>query len=608
MCGIAGWVDWRRNLTPYRAVAVAMTRTLAPRGPDAEGLWVSDHAIFGHRRLAVIDIEGGGQPMVRPGRAGDPVVLTFSGEVYNFREIRTELEGHGWHFSTRSDTEVLLRAYQQWGTAAAERLEGMFAFAVWDEHERELVLARDRLGIKPLFYASIGDGIIFGSEPKALLAHPEMTAEVDAEGIAELVAVPRARTPGHGVYCGIREVRPGRVVTVRPSGLHERQYWALEARPHSGSAEVATGRVRSLLEDVVRHQVYADVPVGVLLSGGIDSSVIAAMAVGELENDVASFSVSVPSGPPGSDSWRPDSDDPYADLVAAHLGLAHTVTKLSPEALADGLDDAVRARDLPGWGDLDSSMYLLFRTVRDHCTVALSGETSDEVFGGYTWQLDPRYVDHGSFPWTYGRRQPASLLREEVRRLVRPAEYEADRYREAVAEVPVLPGEDAGRRREREVFHLGLTRWLPALLNRKDRMSMAVGLEVRVPFADHRLAEYLFDVPLRAKTAGGAGKAILRRAAAGLLPPEVVNRPKSAYPACRDPKYLAIMQNLVHDLVADRDAPVFDLIDRAQVRSALSGGGADLPGPITASTPAISLAYLLELDRWLRIYRVRIVL
>ncbi|MFJ9818658.1 asparagine synthase (glutamine-hydrolyzing) [Streptomyces sp. NPDC101151] len=609
MCGIAGWVDWRRDLTQVEPVIERMTKMLVPRGPDAQETWLSPRAALGHSRLAVIDLDGGRQPMARADRAGGQAVVTFSGEIYNFRELRTELSARGWSFCSRSDTEVLLTAYLEWGTDCARRLNGMYAFAIWDERVRRLVLVRDRFGVKPLYWARTDDGILFGSEPKALLAHDEVSAELDAEGVAELMAVPRARTPGHGTFRGIHEVKPGCLLVATGTGVQESRYWRLEARPHTDDFTTTTTTVRSLLEDIVGHQVVADVPVGTLLSGGIDSSGVTALAAQALDGGLTSFAVNPPAADgPGSDTWRPSSDGPFAALVASSLGIGHLVSDIDVDTLVERFDVGLQARDLPGWGDLDTTMYLLFQTIRRHCTVALSGEAADEMFGGYLWQLDPRYVSHPSFPWMYGRRQPDFLLREDVRRLIDPARYEADRYHQALAEVPLLAGEDPDRQREREVFHLGLTRWLPGLMDRQDRLSMAVGLEVRVPFADHRLAEYLFNVPMRLKRHADTPKAVLREAFRHLLPDEVVDRPKSAYPASRNDTYVARMRDLVLDLLADPHAPVFDLVDRERVRTAVTTQLGDLPGPITAVTPAISLSYLLELNRWFERYDVRLAL
>ncbi|MFD0634897.1 asparagine synthase (glutamine-hydrolyzing) [Catenulispora yoronensis] len=632
MCGIAGWVDWERDFGgggEAAHVVRGMTRTLAPRGPDAEEVWVGGCAALGHSRLAVIDIEGGKQPMVR-----GEVVVVFSGEIYNFKELRAELAGLGWSFATRSDTEVLLTAYLQWGVEFASRLVGMYAFAIWDQRVRRLVLVRDRVGIKPLYYARVGggfgggsgSGVVFGSEPKALLAHPGMVAEVDAEGIAELMAVPRARTPGHGTFRGVREVRPGCVVVVDEVGLRETSYWRLEAGEDVRDFGAGCRDVRALLDDIVRHEVVADVPVGALLSGGIDSSVVTALAARELlTGEFVAFSVRPPGsggagagasggstagagGGAGADVWRPSDDEPFAALVAERLGLKHVVAGVSVDALVELRDVGLAARDLPGWGDLDTTMHVLFQAVRDHCKVVLSGEAADEVFGGYLWQNDPGYVGHSSFPWMYGRRQPEVLLHEDIRRAIEPERYEADRYHEALGEVSYVLGESAERRREREVFHLGVTRWLPGLLDRQDRMSSALGLEVRVPFADHRLAEYLFNVPGVVK-GKAMPKALLREACADLLPREVVQRPKSAYPVSRADAHVERMRELVLEMVADADAPVFELLDRERVRRAVmadAGGGEALPGPITAVTPAIGLSYLLQVNEWVGRYGVRV--
>jgi asparagine synthase (glutamine-hydrolysing) len=608
VCGIAGWVDWHRDLSGHGDVVAGMTQTLAQRGPDSEGIWACGHAAFGHRRLAVIDIEGGRQPMRRPGRGGAFAVITFSGEIYNFQELREELRSYEWEFSTRSDTEVLLVAFLHWGRDVAAHLNGMYAVAVWDELKDELLLFRDRLGIKPLYYYVLPDGIVFGSEPKALLAHPQVKAELDMDGIAELMAVPRARTPGHAVYRGMREVKPGSIVAVRARGIQECRYWRLEARPHEhGPAETAS-HIRMLLEDIVAHQVIADVPIGALLSGGLDSSAITSLAARELAGTLTSYSVSVPQpSQPGADIWRPNPDEPYARLMSDWLGIRHFTTEVSSERLIEHLHVGLSARDLPGWGDLDTSMYLLFESVRENCTVALSGESADEIFGGYAWQRDARYMAHTSFPWMYARLQPAVLLRDELLHSLRPQLYEADRYHEALHEVPTLPSDDSLRRRRREVFYLGLTRWLGALLDRKDRMSMAVGLEVRVPFADHRLAEYLFNVPPNPADVTGPDKPLLRKACVGLLPPSILARPKSAYPVTRDDRYLRTLELAVLRLLDEPRSPILQILDPGKIRSAVASRADAFPGPITAATPAIGLSYLLQINHWLAEYDVRIV-
>lgn len=610
MCGITGWIDYERDLTRERAALQAMTETMACRGPDAEGIWLSPRAGIGHRRLAVIDVEGGAQPMRSGCRPN--VVLTFSGEVYNFRELRADLEGYGHTFRTRSDTEVLLRAYLQWGADCLPRLNGMFAFAIWDEARQELLLARDRLGIKPLYYAERPSGVLFGSEPKAILAHPEFRPEIDSEGLAELFAQAGTRTPGHGMYRGLSEVRPGWFVRVGRGSFHAAPYWQLQAREHTDDLPTTIATVRELLRDTAERQLVADVRLGTLLSGGLDSSALTALAAaswaqqgrGQVESFSVDFAGSQAAFRP--DRLRPSHDEPFAQRVAQYAGTRHRTILLEAEDLVGAQSMPLRAHDLPAMGDLYISMYLLFREMRKHSTVALSGESADEVFGGYPWYHDPGMLVAPTYPWA-ARGSWAGLLRDDVRAAVRLDEYAADRYAEAQGEVPRLAGECAEERRIREVLYLGLTRWLPLLLDRKDRLSMAAGLEVRVPFCDHRLVEYVWNVPWSLKETGGREKGLLRAAISDLLPPDVLDRPKSIYPAAAEPAYEQEVQAQMRALLCRRDAPLFMLIDRDRLSTAFAADPT-LPGLMAIQpSPMAPAAFLLDIDAWLRRYQVRLV-
>ncbi|MGH7921983.1 MAG: asparagine synthase (glutamine-hydrolyzing) [Candidatus Dormibacteraceae bacterium] len=611
MCGIAGWVIDGGAAMPGSEVLEAMTATMACRGPDAAGTWMSAWAGIGHRRLAVIDVAGGAQPM-RIRRGDADVVLTFSGEIYNFRELRQELEGHGHNFDTRSDTEVLLHSYLQWGADCVRRLNGMFAFAIWDEGRRTLLLARDRLGVKPLFYARRGGILLFGSEIKAILAHPEIQAELGAGGLAELFAQAGTRTPGRTVYRGINEVRPGWMVLATPDRVHTSPYWCLEARPHPDDVTTTVATVRELLTDIVDRQLVSDVPVSSLLSGGLDSSVLTALAQRSMGRrtgeSIATASVDF-RGSQASftpDRLRPSHDEPYARRVAEHLGTRHDTVELQASDLLEVRAMPLRAHDLPAVGDLYLSMYLLFRALRQRATVALSGESADEVFGGYPWYHDPSMLAAPTYPWA-ARGSWAPLLRPDVLAAVRLEERSRQGYADALREVPVLDGEEGRDRRIREVLHLGLTRWLPLLLERKDRLSMAVGLEVRVPFCDHRLVQYVWNVPWALKESGGMEKGLLRSAASDLLPEDVLRRRKSIYPATTDPVYeRAVRADLAH-LLGTVDAPLFRLLDRARLRRAFETDPT-LPGLMAVQpSPMAPASFLLDLDEWLRTYDVRLV-
>ncbi|MCL7427210.1 asparagine synthase (glutamine-hydrolyzing) [Streptomyces sp. YS415] len=605
MCGVTGWIDWETDLRTRGATVAAMAETLACRGPDASGVWLSRHAGLGHRRLSVIDLEGGAQPL---GTGQPQTVLTYNGELYNHQELRRELQALGHTFRTRSDTEVVLRAHIEWGTDAPRRFNGIFAYALWDERTEELLLVRDHLGIKPLYWHSHATGVLFGSEPKAVLANPLFRAELDAEGIAELFALPAAPTAGHGLFRGLHEVRPGHLVSVRRSAVRESRYWQLVSQPHTDDAATTRRTVRDLLADAVQRQLMSDVSLCTLLSGGVDSSAITALAAQAHEQSgqgkVSSFSVDFPgSTDKAPDDWRTGADAPFVQAAAEHIGTLHTSVVIPDDDLLDARQAVLRARDRPGWGEMDASLHLLFREVRRRSTVALSGEAADEIFGGYPYFHSPDALAAPTFPWLHGRPTPAALLRPEVRAEVRPEEYTAEQYRDSLARTPALPGEPDAERRVREVFHLALTRWLPPLLERVDRVSMSVGLEVRVPFCDHRLVEYAWNVPWSLKAPEGRPKGLLRDAVRDLLPPQVADRPKSGYPSTPAVRYTQVLTDRAHELLADPAAPVFDLVDRETVRRALAEGRT-LPSPRTAPNPVGGLDHLVQVDEWLRAYRV----
>ncbi|GAA1971273.1 asparagine synthase (glutamine-hydrolyzing) [Amycolatopsis minnesotensis] len=606
MCGIAGKVSYERDLRRELATARAMVDTMSCRGPDAEGLWARQRVVLGHRRLAVIDPAGGAQPMTVQEDGRVVAAISFCGEIYNFRELRASLVASGHRFRTRSDTEVALRAYVEWGAAAVERFDGMFALAVWDERTSELLLARDRMGVKPLFYARTGDGVVFGSEPKAVLADPVVQARVDADGLAEVLDM--VKTPERSVFRGISEVRPGHLVTVRETGLVKRPYWTLRALPHTDDLPTTVDTVRGVLEEVVTGQLVSDVPVCTLLSGGLDSSTVTALAARSLAEPVRSFSVDFTHTSFEPDAVRADPDAPFARDLATHVGAEHTEIVLEAAELADeGVRAAVlRATDAPPafWGDMWPSLYLLFRAIRQRATVALSGEAADELFGGYRWFRNPGALNAATFPWlTSGSARYFGGLRLLDQGLVQKLDLtgrRAARYREGLAEVPVLAGEGEADRRMREVTYLNLTRFVQTLLDRKDRMSMAVGLEVRVPFCDHRLVEYVFNAPWSMKSFDGREKSLLRAAARDLLPKSVVDRVKTPYPATQDPGYEQALRRELAGVLADSDAPVLPLLDGERARKMVAGS----VGAVSRPYDRGSLEMALWLNRWLTSHQI----
>ena len=586
MCGIAGII----GLTAGADIQKKILATMARRGPDGNGVFQDGNCTLLHSRLAIIDPAGGSQPMTAAGHT-----IIYNGELYNTEELRAELQKLGHHFLTRCDTEVVLHGFLQWGEDCLEKFNGIFAFAIWDG--RRLFLARDRIGVKPLFYKEHGGGLLFGSEIKNILAYPGVKAEIDEDGAAELILLGPGRTPGCGVYRGVYEIEPGCCGWYEEGKLRLRRYWKLRDREHRESLEETAEHVRFLVLDAVRRQMVSDVPIGTFLSGGLDSSIITAICAGFREN-LPTFSVDYE----GNDrnfrptKFQPNSDGSFIRLMQKEFGTDHHWTVLTPGDLVDVLEDATLARDLPGMGDVDFSLLAFCRDVSRHVKVALSGECADEIFGGYPWYRDPEIRDADGFPWSQNIEARAAMLNPAVKR---GSEYVRERYLQTCRESDILPGTDPAERRMKEMVNLNFRWFMQTLLDRKDRMSMYSSLEVRVPFCDWRIAEYLYAVPWAYKDHQGREKGLLRYAMAGLLPPEILLRKKSPYPKTWDPRYTELVTARLRRLLKEKDAPIFHLVRREALEGLLEGGsgrpwyGQLMTGPQT-------IAYMLQVDMCLK--------
>ncbi len=604
MCGIAGVIG-RGDETAYGR----MLQTLERRGPDQEGAWLGGGAALLHRRLSVVDLQNGRQPMVLTWK-NETYVLVYNGELYNTDELRRELHALGHGFTSHSDTEVLLHAYAEWGKKCVDRFNGIFAFGIYEEASGQLFLARDRIGVKPLFYAESGGAFLFASEIKTILAYAKIEARLSPEGVCEVMLLGPGRTPGCGVFEGIREVRPGWRGCYADGRLSLEPYWTLTDGPHPDDLETTITTVRDLVTDAIRRQLVSDVPVGCFLSGGLDSSVLSAVAaryLAEKGEALNTFSVTYRDNDRyfRATKFQPSSDDEYIGLVTDALGSRHHRIELDTEELADALYEAVDARDLPGMADVDSSLLLFCRSVRREITVALSGECADEIFGGYPWYRDPDIRARHGFPWAQSTAWRASLLQPDALRGLDPYEYVDARYRATLSETHLLPETDAGEKRMREMTRLNFDWFMQTLLDRKDRMGMFSGLEVRVPFCDHRIAEYMYRVPWPMKELDGHEKGLLRRAMAGILPEKVLYRKKSPYPKTHNPAYARLVRDRLRDVLAEPNAPIWTIVKPAEAEKLLreepqqNWYGQLMTGPQT-------VAYLLQLDYWLRKYRVRI--
>lgn len=606
MCGIAGAF----GLPVSQEILNSMCATMVRRGPDATGILQFEDCSMLHTRLAIIDPEGGHQPM-ELSRAGERYILVYNGELYNTEEVRKELVGLGHRFEGHSDTEVVLHAYVEWESGCLERFNGIFAFGVLECRRKRLFLARDRIGVKPLFYKLNQRGLLFASEIKTILAYPKVRAELNCEGAIELLLLGPGRKPGSGVFRGVCEIKPGYYGWYENGHLELKQYWRLRDRDHRENFEQTVEHVRYLVVDAIKRQMVSDVPIGTFLSGGLDSSIITAVCAGEMQKRgerLKTFSVDYADNDlyfvPGK--FQPNSDGHYIRTMQASLGTDHHWCVLTPEDLLGELENATAARDLPGMADVDFSLLAFCREIRGHVKVALSGECADEIFGGYPWYRDPEIRAKEGFPWAQNINQRANLLSDWIRNSVCAHEYVLDQYMDTCHNSDILPSTSDQERRMKEMVNLNFNWFMQTLLDRKDRMSMYSGLEVRVPFCDYRIAEYLYGVPWEFKDYQGYEKGLLRCAVRDLLPDEILWRKKSPYPKTHDPRYASLVEEQLRTLMKSADAPLFSLVSKERVGNILNE---EHPWPWYGQLMRRpqTIAYLLQINTWLRKYNVELV-
>ena len=613
MCGFAGFADYGRDLSEekylWMALARRMAGRIAHRGPDGRGEHVSAHCALAHARLAIIDPENGAQPMTVH-KDGGEFTIAYNGEIYNAPELRAELIAKGFHFETDCDTEVVLNAYICYGEACAEKLNGIFAFAIDDVPRRRVFLCRDRFGVKPLFYTLQGERLAFASEIKALFEFSGVNPVLGKTGVCEIFGLGPARTPGCGVFEGINELKPGYTAVFDADGFSVRRYFELEAAPHTDDYEQTVKTVRELLIDTVERQLVSDVPLCTFLSGGLDSSVVTAIAANALKRrgeTLSTYSFDFEGNEENftPSSFQPERDEDWARRVSELLGTQHTTLICGNDSLEDALLEGVIAKDLPGMSDIDGSLLYFCRDVKQGHAVAVCGECADEIFGGYPWFHRKGMFDGAHFPWSNNLDTRVSLLKPEVREAIGLEDYVHARFEETLDDVPVLRGESAEERRMRQISYLNIRWFMSTLLDRKDRCSMWSGLEVRVPYADHRIAQYVFNVPWEQKCPDGRVKGLLRDAAKGLLPDEILERKKSPYPKTYDPAYERDLKQRLGFILRDSSQPIHKLLSTEAVQSLLSEQfdyGKPWFGQLMAG-PQL-LAYLIQINYWMLHYHI----
>ena len=613
MCGFVGFANFEEDISKKEAILKNMNETLKRRGPDEDGYYIDKHAELAHKRLIVIDPEGGKQPMIE-NFLSNTYIIVYNGQIYNTKELKEELVRNGFNIKSHSDTEILLKSYIHYGKDVVKHLNGIFAFAILDTKNNEIFLARDHLGVKPLFYTLVNNTLVFASEIKALFKYPGVQKIVDSQGILELFGIGPAHTPGLTVFKGIYEIKPAHFAVFNNSGLHIKRYWKLQSKEHEDSFGQTCEHLKFLLNDAITRQLVSDVPLCTFLSGGLDSSIITKFASDYHKANgmppLDTYSIDYVDNDKNfvKSDFQPNSDSFYVDFISKRLGTNHHKIVIDTPELADSLEDAMIARDTPGMADIDSSLLLFCKYVKKDMTVSLTGECADEIFGGYPWFFREDALKSNTFPWSISTNERQKLLNPYIGDKIKLKDYIDYRYDESLKEVEILDTDSKETAEKRKISHLTLNWFMQTLLDRSDRMAMYNGFELRVPFCDYRLAQYVWNIPWEWKALKGREKGLLRYICKDFLPSEIVDRKKSPYPKTHNPTYLAKVKGMLSKIMEDKDAPINNLLNRDYILEILETDGKAFTRPWFGQLmvgPQL-MAYLCQVNMWLEKYQPKI--
>lgn len=645
MSGIAGEINKNINcILNNQTVHKNMQSALKRRGPDQDGFYIKDNAALIHTRLINGDTENGRQPMIF-NCGGEEYVLVCDGRLYNAAELHRELELRGHKFAggaNASDAEIIGHAYIEWREASVEKFNGVFAFALWESKSKKLFIARDRIGVKPFFYTvtnGMDGGFVFSSEIKGLLAHPSVKSDIDANSIAEIMLIGPGRTPGYGIFKEIKELKPGSYAVYNldnPHNLYQCCYWDLIDARHTDTFNQTLEKVRYLVTDSIERQLISDRPVCTFLSGGLDSSLITSVASEHYKKKgikLYSFSVDYKDNDKyfNTSKFQPDADKQYIEHMKKYMAVnsvgsadnpdcfEHRQIILDTDMLVDALYMAVDARDLPGMADVDSSLLCFCGEVKKYASVALSGESADEIFGGYPWYRDKEIRDRYGFPWSQSTGFRKSFLKDEFINKINAENYVSEKYLKTVNGSDIFYTSDKNEKRVKQMVNLNMKWFMQTLLDRTDRMSMYNGLEVRVPYCDYRIAEYLYTVPWEYKDYNGVEKGLLRMAMRDLLPDKVLWRKKNPYPKTHNPEYLSRVSSMLKNLINEPSSPILDILKKDVLENMINNinniNNKEKYIAETAKTPWYGqlmtipqiIAYFLQINYWLKKYKINFV-
>ena len=598
MCGIVCLCNYTKDICSLENELKKMNQLLQYRGPDDEGMFISPHVLMGHRRLSIIDLENGKQPM-QYSISNKKYTITYNGEIYNMIEIKKELMNIGYTFHTTSDTEVILAAYDAYKEKCVEKFEGIFAFVISDGDK--LFIARDQMGVKPLYYCLKDNTLIIASEIKCILSYLK-EAVIDNEGIKELLGLGPSCTPGKTIYKDIYSLRPAHYM-IYDGQLSIVRYWMPQDKVHTDNLEQSIQKIKSLVIDSIQKQLLSDVPISTMLSGGLDSSIITAVS-SQFINHLSTYSISYEGQKDHFKAYdyQTTMDDDYIKEMIDRYHTDHHNIILTQQQLIDSLETSLIARDMPGMADIDSSFYLFSNEISNNHKVCLSGECADEIFGGYPWFHKEELMNTDDFPWSLDFPARTAFLCDNIVEKLDLKNYSKELFKNTMAAAPVSNYSEADNSLQR-LTYLNIKWFMATLLSRMDRTSMFWGLEARVPFADYKILEYTYNLPRKYKFHSNKPKELLIESTRrrNLLPESILNRKKNPYPKTYDKKYESLLISQLNEILSDRNSPLYDFIDTDKVNKYLSSikdYGKPWYGQLMAGPQLIG--YYIQLDYWLR--------
>lgn len=595
--------DYMNDLTNQVQNFNKMLTLLKYRGPDDFNIASSEHVLLGHCRLSIIDLNGGKQPFKYTYNDIEYTIV-YNGEIYNMNTIKEQLIDEGYHFTSQSDTEVVVASFIAYGPRCLNLFDGIFSFVI--SYQNKLFVARDQLGVKPLYYYQKDDLFIFSSEIKCILMYLGRCV-VDETGLKELLGLGPSVSPGKTIYKDIYSLRPAHYMNVFNGYKEINRYWALERRNHNRSYEETVHDIRCLVNHSIRQQLLSDVPVSCMLSGGLDSSIITGVT-SQYISKLSTYSVDYQDQDKYFQpyEYQTTRDDHYIDEVKTLYNTKHKTVTLSQKQLVMSLKESLIARDAPGMADIDSSFLLFSKEISHNHKVVFSGECADEIFGGYPWFYRKELYSIDGFPWMRDLDKRMELFSDEIQAL-NIKNYVMDKYHQTLNEIDYHDHtyEDANKRK---MIYLNMEWFMQTLLTRSDSQTMRSSIELRVPFANKDIVSYLYNVPWEYMYHNDIEKGLLRDAFKDFLPSDIYNRKKNPYPKTHSPLYRDLIVELLKESLNDKNNLLLRLFNRDKLIDLINSGGESFKYPWFGQlmTGPQLLAYFYQIYLWGRIYHVEI--